>query len=120
MSNDRLIVYLEQMHTAARQACAFVEGMTLTDFLADTRTQMAVGMALVLIGESAARILARYPDFPSEHPEIPWAKMKGMRNFVVHDYYELELPVVFTTVQTSLPDLLSHLDNLRNRHAQGE
>lgn len=120
MSNERLEAYLEQMHTAALQACAFVEGMTLNDFLADTRTQMAVGMAMVLIGESVARIMTRYPDFPSEHPEIPWAKMKGMRNFVVHDYYELELPVVFTTVQTSLPDLISHLDNLRKWHAEGE
>ena len=120
MSNDRLVAYLEQMHTAALQACAFVEGMTLNDFLADTRTQMAVGMTLVLIGESVGRILARYPDFSSDHPEIAWAKIKGMRNFVVHDYYELELPIVFATVQTSLPDLISHLDKLRNFHAQGE
>ncbi|MND65613.1 hypothetical protein D3C80_569900 [compost metagenome] len=120
MSSDRLAAYLEQMHAAALQACAFVDGMAPDDFLLDTRTQMAVGMTLVLIGESAARIMARYPDFPTEHPEIPWAKMKGMRNFVVHDYYELELPVMLATVRTSLPDLLFHLDNLRNQHAQGE
>ncbi|TNM62857.1 HepT-like ribonuclease domain-containing protein [Aliirhizobium smilacinae] len=120
MTSDRLAAYLDQMHAAALQARAFADGMTLEQFVADTRTQMAVGMALVLIGESATRIMAGYPDFPNEHPEIPWVKMKGMRNFVVHDYYELELPVVLTTVQTSIPDLLFHLESLRNLHSQGE
>lgn len=120
MSNDRLAVYLEQMHAAAVQACEFADGMTLDDFLADARTQMAVGMALVLIGESAARIMAQRPDFCTEHPEVPWAKMKGMRNFVVYDYYEMELPLVLATVQTSLPDLIFHLDNLRHWRVQGE
>lgn len=43
-----------------------------------------------------------------------------MRNFVVHDYYELELPIVLHTVRTSLPALVAELDSLRNWRAQGE
>ncbi|CDZ69476.1 DUF86 domain-containing protein [Neorhizobium galegae] len=120
MSADRLREYLDQMHSAALQACDFVAGMEQERFLADIRTQMAVGMALILIGESAARIMTHHPDFPVDHPEIPWLKMKGMRNFAVHDYYELELPIVLETVKTSLPQLLSQLDSLRNWRAQGE
>ncbi|CAN7419615.1 HepT-like ribonuclease domain-containing protein [Neorhizobium sp. LjRoot104] len=120
MSSDRLREYLDQMHSAALQACDFVAGMEQEAFLADVRTQMAVGMALILIGESAARIMTSHPDFPVDHPEIPWSKIKGMRNFVVHDYYELELPIVLHTVRTSLPALVAELDSLRNWRAQGE
>lgn len=120
MSGDRLRGYLDQMQSAALQACDFVADMEQEDFLSDARTQMAVAMALVLVGEAASRITAHHPDFPIEHPEIPWSKMRGMRNFVVHDYYELELPIVMDTVKTSLPDLISQLDSLRHWRAQGE
>jgi uncharacterized protein with HEPN domain len=120
MSPDRLKSYLDQMRNAARDACEFVGGMDREVFLSDNRTQMAVGMALVLIGEGASRIMTNYPDFPVDHPEIPWSKIRGMRNFVVHDYYELELPIVWDTVKTSLPILISQLDGLHNWRAQGE
>lgn len=120
MSAARLTEYLDQMRSAADRAREFVSGMSRDDFIADTRTQMAVGMALVLIGEAAARIVAQHPDFPVDHPEIPWSKIRGMRNLVVHDYYEVELPVIWETVKVSLPALISELDALRNWHAQGE
>jgi uncharacterized protein with HEPN domain len=120
MTAHRLGEYLERMHEAGEKACAFLMDMSEERFLADERTQMAVGMALVLIGESASRIMTDHPNFPVEHPEIPWSKIRGMRNLVVHDYYEVELPVVWQTVKSSLPSLISDLDSLRNWHAQGE
>jgi uncharacterized protein with HEPN domain len=120
MTTDRLREYLDRMHEAAEKACAFLADMPEDRFLADERTQMAVGMALVLIGEAAGRIMTHHPNFPVEHPDIPWSKIRGMRNLVAHDYYEVELPVVWHTVKTSLPSLISDLDSLRNWHAQGE
>ncbi len=120
MSVDRLKAYLDQMRSAALQACEFVVDMDREAFLADVRTQMAVAMMLVLIGENASRIMAAYPAFPVDHPEIPWSKMRGMHNFVVHDYSELELPIVWDTVKTALPVLISQIDSLRHWRAQGE
>lgn len=120
MSAHALKDYLDQMRSAALQACCFVEGLTADAFLADIRTQMAVSMALVLIGENAQRIFIHHPDFPADHPQIPWSKIRGMRNFVVHDYYLLELPILFETVRVSLPELVSQLDTIINWHAQGE
>jgi uncharacterized protein with HEPN domain len=120
MSGNRLGDYLDRMVADARKACGFLDGMGVDDFLKDERTQMAVNMALALIGESTVRIMTHYPDFPVDHPDIPWSKIRGMRNLVVHDYYELELPVVFDTVKTSLPDLIASLDALRHWRAQGE
>ncbi len=120
MKLDRLKENLDQMRSAAAEAQDFVRGMNREQFLSDKRTQMAVAMSLVLIGESASRIMAQHPDFPVEHPDIPWTKMRGMRNLVVHDYYQLELPVVFDTVKTALPDLIAKLDALHHWRPQGE
>jgi uncharacterized protein with HEPN domain len=120
MSADRLIEYLEQMRSAAQQACDFVADLDQEEFMRDVRTQMAVAMALVLLGESASRVITHHPEFSVDHPEIPWARIKGMRNIVAHEYYELELPLVLETVRTSLPQLLSKLDALQHWRAQGE
>lgn len=120
MTADRLREYLERMHAAAEQAITFMSDMPEERFLEDTRTQMAVGMAFVLIGEAAAKIMAVYPNFPVEHPQIPWSKIKGMRNIVVHDYYEVELPVIWRTVQDELPALIADLQSLHSWRAQGE
>lgn len=120
MSVDRLREYLDQMRSNAAQAVALVADMDRDDFLSDVRTQLAVTMTLVLIGEAASRIAARHPEFPVDHPGIPWSQIRGMRNLVVHDYNQLEIPVVFDTVKLSLPALISQLDSLRNWRAQGE
>jgi uncharacterized protein with HEPN domain len=57
MSLSRLGDYLDQMLTAASDARRFVDGMSKEDFLADKRTQQAVIMSLVIVGEAAARIM---------------------------------------------------------------
>ena len=120
MMVDRLPEYLGQMRTAATQACDFVATMEREEFLSDIRTQMAVNMTLVLTGEAASRIMTHYPDFTVDHPEIPWSQIRGMRNFVAHDYYELELSIVWDTAKIHLPVLLDDLEVLRHWRAQGE
>jgi len=94
--------------------------MDEASFAADTRTQMAVMMGLALIGEAVAKLDKHDPAFLQQHPEIPWLKMKGMRNLIVHDYFRAELSVVWKTITESIPDLQMRLALLRNRHAQGE
>jgi uncharacterized protein with HEPN domain len=113
MSLSRLGDYLDQMLTAANDARRFVDGMSKEDFLADKRTQQAVVMSLVIIGEAAARIMDKHIEFIADHPEIPWRGMRGMRNRVAHGYFDVNLDVVWDTTQTALPDLLLPLERLR-------
>jgi uncharacterized protein with HEPN domain len=89
MSLSRLGDYLDQMLTAANDARRFVDGMSKEDFLADKRTQQAVVMSLVIIGEAAARIMDKHIEFIADHPEIPWRGMRGMRNRVAHGYFDV-------------------------------
>jgi uncharacterized protein with HEPN domain len=101
------------MLTAANDARRFIDGMSKEDFLADKRTQQAVVMSLVIIGEAAARIMDKHSQFVADNSEIPWRGMRGMRNRVTHGYFDIDLNVVWATTQTALPDLLSQLERLR-------
>lgn len=113
MSDSRLPDYLDHMLEATRQACAYVEGLDKARFLADKRTQQAVILNLVIIGEAATKLLKDYGEFLGRHPQVPWRSMKGMRNRIAHGYFDIDLDVVWETVQTALPELLKQLPAIR-------
>ncbi|MFH1806485.1 MAG: DUF86 domain-containing protein [Pseudomonadota bacterium] len=98
---DRCDDFLDHMRQAARDACVFVEGLDISGFRHDKRTQQAVIMSLVIIGEAASKIMDRNPGFIKQHPEIPWRQMRGMRNRIAHGYFDINLDVVWETVQTA-------------------
>lgn len=113
MSLDRLSDYLDHMLDAAQQAGVYIEGMDKVHFLADRRTQQAVIMNLIILGEAATKLLDRHSGFLSLYPEVPWASMKGMRNRIAHGYFDLDLDIVWDTVRTALPQLLAKLPAIR-------
>ncbi len=113
MTEGRLADYIAHMLTATNDACRFVEGMSKEDFLADKRTQQAVVMSLVIIGEAAARIMDQYSEFIAAYPAIPCRGMRGMRNRIAHGYFDLNLEVVWETVRSALPDFSRRLQGLR-------
>ena len=55
----------------------------------------------------------RSPDFTVEHPQIPWRGMRGLRNRIAHGYFDLDLEIVWETVNAALPELLKQLSDLR-------
>lgn len=109
MIDNRLIDYLDHMRQAASDACSFIEGMSKHQFLTDKRTQQAVILSLIVIGEAATKVMDQHPEFASLHPAIPWRNMRGMRNRIAHGYFDINLEVVWDTVQTALPQLLDKL-----------
>ena len=115
MIEGRLVDYPDHMLTAANDGRGFIEGMTKEDFLADKRTQQAVIMSLVIIGEAAARIIDQYGEFAAAHRTIPWRGMRGMRNRVAYGYFDVNLEVVWDTVHRALPDLSEQLKVFRRR-----
>lgn len=112
MSENRLRDYLDHIRQAATDACQFVDGLGKSDFQADKRTQQAVIMSLIIIGEAATKIMDGYASFVQEHPDIPWRGMRGMRNRIAHGYFDINLDVVWDTVQTALPELLRQLHSM--------
>lgn len=88
-------------------------GLTKDDFLADKRTQHAVIMSIIILGEAATKAMDNYADFTQAHPEVPWRSMRGMRNRIAHGYFDINLDVVWDTVQIALPSLLKQLPTVR-------
>lgn len=113
MSENRLSDYLDHIQQAATDACSFVEGLDKNDFLADKRTQQAVIMSLIIIGEAATRVMDSYAEFIQTHTEVPWRSMRNMRNRMAHGYFDINLDVVWETVQEWLPELLKQLPAVR-------
>ena len=112
MSSPRRIDYLGHMLTAAREALGFVEGLDREAFLADRRTQQAVIMSLLVIGEAAAKIMDADPAFVRAHPEVPWRNMRGMRNRMAHGYFETNYELVWETVDVEIPTLVARLSDI--------
>lgn len=111
--NHRLPDYLDHIQQAATDACSFVEGLTKDDFLADKRTQQAVIMSLIIIGEAATKVMEGYAGFIQAHPDVPWRSMRNMRNRMAHGYFAINLDVVWETVQEWLPALQKQLPAVR-------
>ena len=109
MTVNRLADDLDHMRQAIADAQSFTEGMTQADFEQDRRTQQAVVMSLIVLGEAATKVMDQHSAFAAEHSHIPW---RGMRNRIAHGYFEINLEVVWDTVQTALPVLKTQLDAL--------
>ncbi len=115
--NPRLLEYLRQLKVAAQQSISFVDGMSYADFQEDTKTQRAVTMNLVILGEAAAKIEERFPDFAVAHPEIAWTAIRGMRNRIVHEYFILNFETIWTTLEAELPRLIRQVDSAGTPHS---
>ena len=115
MSENRLPDYLDHIQQAATDARSFVDGLAKDDFMADKRTQQAVIMSLIIIGEAATKVMDGYAEFAQAHPEVPWRSMRNMRNRMANGYFEINLDVVWETVQEWLPVLLKQLPTVRQR-----
>ncbi len=92
--------YLQDILDAVNAAIEFVEGMTFAEFEGDKKTIFAATRAIQIIGEAAKKI----PDsIKAQYPEIPWKGMTGMRDKVTHEYFGVNLDVLWDTIQQDLP-----------------
>lgn len=113
MTRTRIPDCLDHMLEAAVQACAYLEGMSKDAFMADKRTQQAVILNLILIGEEATKLLKEDAEFTERFPQLPWRGMKGMRNRIAYGYFEINLQTVWDTTQAAPPELIRHLPAIR-------
>lgn len=116
---SRLADYLGQMLQGAMDALAFTEGMDREGFADDLRTQRAVIMSLMIIGEAANRVLSEAPAFAEANADILWRGIRGMRNRIAHGYFDVDLAVVWQTVVTELPPLVKQLAHILTAFSDG-
>lgn len=87
----------------------FTRGMSFIDFQNDRKTIKAVLYNLAIIGEAAGSLL---PEIEVLYPEIPWIDIRGIRNIVIHEYFRVNMEIIWTTIQNDLPPLVRQLQVL--------
>lgn len=108
--NLRDIDFLQHIETAIRKILAYTDGKSEQQFLADSVVQDATIRNFEIIGEAVNRLSDSLKD---ANPGIEWRKINGMRNRLIHGYFDIDLATVFDTVETALPDLLTKIAALR-------
>ena len=105
MSPDDLI-RLRHMAGAAQDALSFVRGRQRGDLDTDTMLRFALTRAVEIVGEAAAKVSAAGR---AAAPEIEWPVIVGMRNRLVHAYFDINTDILWNTVTIGLPVLLQQL-----------
>ncbi|MGA0197838.1 MAG: DUF86 domain-containing protein [Prochlorotrichaceae cyanobacterium] len=105
----RELSYLTDMLNAAKLAQAFVDGVNWENFELDLMRQAAVTRQLEIIGEAARRIS---PETQAEISAIPWSQIIGMRNRLIHEYDDLDLEIIWDTIQLAVPNLMVILESI--------
>jgi uncharacterized protein with HEPN domain len=99
--------YLFDMLNAAKLAQDFVAGIGWETFELDLMRQSAVTRQLEVVEEAARRIST---ETQATIPNIPWSKVIGMRNHLIHEYDDLDLEIIWDTIQIALPKLIVVLE----------
>lgn len=102
MSKREYEDYIQDISDAINAIEQFTRGMTKNEFLEDLKTVYAVRKAIEIIGEATKRVPKAFKD---KHPDIPWRKMTGMRDRLIHEYFGVKLNVLWETIQIDIPQL---------------
>jgi uncharacterized protein with HEPN domain len=98
---------LADMLTADREARQFAEGKSTATLLRDRQLTLALLKCVEIIGEAAGRV---EEETRAKYPHVPWADMIGMRNRLIHTYFDVDLALLWTTVTDDLPELIRQLE----------
>jgi uncharacterized protein with HEPN domain len=96
--------YVKDISESIEDAEEFVKGYEFEDFKKDKKTVYAVIRAIEVIGEAAKKIPKPIRD---RYPDVPWKEMAGMRDKLIHEYFGVDIEVLWKTVQQDLPLLKS-------------
>jgi len=94
--------YVKDILESIKEIREFTKGMDFEEFSKDKRTVNAVVRSLEILGEAAKKIPSNMRE---KYPSIPWKRMSGMRDKLIHEYHGVDLEIIWTVVQEELPPL---------------
>jgi len=103
------LLRIEDILEAIGRIESYTHGLTFEDFCDDSKTVDAVVRNLEVIGEAARNL---HSDVTARLPDVPWPDVRDMRNVLVHEYFGVDLAIVWATVKQDLPALAAALRTL--------
>jgi uncharacterized protein with HEPN domain len=108
MSNE-FLDYVEDILDAMDKAEMMLEGVNFDDFAADFRINFVVVRALEIVGEATKRLPH---SLRQQYPHIPWQRMAGMRDRIIHGYDAIDYEIVWDAVKKEIPEVKPHLQQI--------
>jgi len=105
VSRDFLL-YFEDIESGCKKVIRYTSGLSFDEFLRDEKTFDAVLRNLEIIGEAVKHIPV---EIRERSPDISWREIAGMRNFIAHVYFALDLEVLWNIIQVEVPTLLESI-----------
>jgi len=107
------LVRLQHILEAASKARDIATGKSRDDLDTDEILRFALIHLLELVGEAATGLST---ELREQEPEVPWAKVIALRNRLIHGYFDVDLDIVWDTIQTRLPSLIEAVEAVIARH----
>lgn len=96
------LVRVKHMRDGAEEIQKFIQGKTKNDLEHDRMLSLAIVQLLEIIGEAANKVT---PEFCAKYTQIPWKSVVGMRNRLIHGYFDIDLNIVWKTAVDEIPSL---------------
>jgi len=94
--------YVQDIYDSINEIEDFINGMDFEEFIKDKKTINAVTRSVEVVGEAAKKIPKSLRD---NYPMIPWKKMSGMRDKLIHEYFGIDLEILWKVVKEDMPSL---------------
>ena len=101
--------YLEHIREQADYLLGASQGLMKERFLADRTLLLAFERSLEIIGEAVGKLDDSYK---AAHPDVPWRKIRALRNIVAHVYWEVDYDIVWDVIQHDIPALKAQIETL--------
>ncbi len=103
------LVRVRHILDAAREVLEFSTGKSRFDLDTDRMLNLSLVHLLEIIGEAAVGVSA---EFRTKYPNVPWNEIVGMRNRLIHSYYDIDLDIVWRTIEEDIPPLVTELEKI--------
>ena len=109
MKDRELRDYIRDLIEACEDILSFTKGMSYSDFAADKKTVNAVIRSLEVIGEATKKLPVSLRD---NYADVPWKQMAGMRDKLIHEYFGIDIQMVWQVIEKHIPDVLASIKEI--------